>query len=51
MNCIVCEGKQKYKCSKCRAPYCSVGCYQQHKEGCPGAVAKEENTHSKNIIV
>ena len=27
----------KYKCPKCRAPYCSVACCKQHKENCTAA--------------
>lgn len=33
--CIVCDAAgTKYKCSGCRAPYCSVACYGVHKTGC-----------------
>ncbi|XP_023162055.2 zinc finger HIT domain-containing protein 3 [Drosophila hydei] len=33
MECISCATiTNKYKCSKCLAPYCSVNCYKKHKE-------------------
>ncbi|KPI95614.1 Zinc finger HIT domain-containing protein 3 [Papilio xuthus] len=32
MICIQCSHSAKYKCPKCRQPYCSVGCYKIHKE-------------------
>ena len=35
----------RYKCPKCLAPYCSVICYRQHKEVCPG---KKETTDEAN---
>ena len=38
MNCVVCQNNKKYKCSKCRAPYCSVLCYKQHQDSCKGEV-------------
>ncbi|DBA02038.1 TPA: hypothetical protein N0F65_000285 [Lagenidium giganteum] len=31
--CQVCEQEpSKYKCPKCRAPYCSAACYKKHNE-------------------
>ncbi|KAI7892185.1 uncharacterized protein EV154DRAFT_505908 [Mucor mucedo] len=31
--CKICEKEQsKYKCPKCRAPYCSLVCFKKHKE-------------------
>ncbi|KAI8636799.1 hypothetical protein BD408DRAFT_425508 [Parasitella parasitica] len=31
--CKVCEKEEsKYKCPQCRAPYCSLICYKEHKE-------------------
>ncbi|KAG2228859.1 hypothetical protein BDF21DRAFT_400600 [Thamnidium elegans] len=31
--CKICEKEEsKYKCPKCRAPYCSLVCFKQHKE-------------------
>ncbi|KAH8384649.1 hypothetical protein KR093_003975 [Drosophila rubida] len=33
MECVSCPNlTNKYKCSKCIAPYCSVACYKKHKE-------------------
>ncbi|CAH8495325.1 unnamed protein product [Schistosoma turkestanicum] len=34
--CAICSSEtSKYKCSKCIAPYCSLPCYQKHKQsGC-----------------
>ncbi|KAH8413754.1 hypothetical protein KR222_007375 [Zaprionus bogoriensis] len=33
MECISCANKtNKYKCSKCLAPYCSVICYRAHRD-------------------
>lgn len=33
MECVSCTNiTNKYKCSKCSAPYCSLSCYQKHKE-------------------
>ncbi|KAL7736295.1 hypothetical protein ACLKA6_014773 [Drosophila palustris] len=32
MECVSCANvTNKYKCSKCLAPYCSLGCYKGHK--------------------
>ena len=56
MNCVVCQGKHKYKCSKCRAPYCSVTCCQTHNQHCLGmapapAVAPVAQQQEEDIIV
>ncbi|EDV98174.1 zinc finger HIT domain-containing protein 3 [Drosophila grimshawi] len=33
MACVSCSvNTNKYKCSKCLAPYCSVECYKKHKQ-------------------
>ena len=32
--CVVCLEKPKYRCPTCRVPYCSVPCFQKHKEQC-----------------
>lgn len=38
--CVVCGSDDgKYKCPKCREPYCSVKCCREHKEKCPVLVA------------
>mmetsp|Transcript_32703 Transcript_32703/g.47323 ORF Transcript_32703/g.47323 Transcript_32703/m.47323 type:complete len:260 (-) Transcript_32703:357-1136(-) len=35
VNCSICHTAiGKYKCPKCRAPYCSVACCKSHKESC-----------------
>lgn len=33
----MCRGNHKYKCSKCRSPYCSIPCYKTHQQSCAGA--------------
>jgi len=38
MNCVICRANKKYKCSKCRMPYCSSQCYQVHRNCCVGEV-------------
>lgn len=31
--CLVCEKlESKYKCPKCKVPYCSIACFKAHKE-------------------
>ncbi|XP_042548922.1 zinc finger HIT domain-containing protein 3 [Dipodomys spectabilis] len=32
--CVICLEKPKYRCPACRVPYCSVTCFQKHKEQC-----------------
>lgn len=32
--CVICSEKPKYRCPACRVPYCSVTCFQKHKEQC-----------------
>ncbi|XP_038943582.1 zinc finger HIT domain-containing protein 3 isoform X2 [Rattus norvegicus] len=32
--CVICSEKPKYRCPACRVPYCSVACFQKHKEQC-----------------
>ncbi|CAH6775839.1 zinc finger HIT domain-containing protein 3 [Phodopus roborovskii] len=32
--CVICLEKPKYRCPACRVPYCSVTCFQTHKEQC-----------------
>jgi len=34
MSCVVCIEPSKYSCPRCRARYCSVGCFQKHKLTC-----------------
>ena len=39
-QCEVCKDKEsRYKCPKCRTPYCSVACFKQHKDS-PSCVAE-----------
>ena len=41
--CIECEKpNSNYKCPKCRALYCSVGCFKKHKLNCSCGAAKTE---------
>ena len=38
--CIVCgetDLSKKYRCPKCRSPYCSLQCYKSHKGVCTSA--------------
>ncbi|XP_013374793.1 PREDICTED: zinc finger HIT domain-containing protein 3 isoform X1 [Chinchilla lanigera] len=32
--CVICLETPKYRCPTCRVPYCSVTCFQKHKEQC-----------------
>ena len=54
LGCGVCGGDDgKYKCPKCRLPYCSVKCCKEHKEKCPlghGEIKKtiENNSSAQN---
>lgn len=32
--CVICLEKPKYRCPACCVPYCSVTCFQKHKEQC-----------------
>lgn len=41
--CCVCGSNEgKYKCPKCRAPYCSVNCSKIHRRQCSGEVVEEQ---------
>ncbi|XP_017961976.1 zinc finger HIT domain-containing protein 3 [Drosophila navojoa] len=47
MECVSCASiTNKYKCSKCLAPYCSVNCYKTHKESpeCAERTAARQTT-------
>jgi hypothetical protein len=38
-GCVACGSadlSKRYKCPKCRSPYCSLGCSNHHKEKCSG---------------
>ncbi|KAM7333999.1 hypothetical protein ACRRTK_007319 [Alexandromys fortis] len=41
--CVVCLEKPKYRCPACRVPYCSVACFQKHKEQCSPETCPVEN--------
>ncbi|CAO2644643.1 Zinc finger HIT domain-containing protein 3 [Lemmus lemmus] len=41
--CVVCLEKPKYRCPACRVPYCSVACFQKHKEQCSPETRPVEN--------
>jgi hypothetical protein len=44
-GCIECSSEdlsKKYKCPKCRSPYCSLACYKLHKDSCSQVVMKEK---------
>ncbi|XP_040125031.1 zinc finger HIT domain-containing protein 3 isoform X3 [Ictidomys tridecemlineatus] len=30
--CVICSEKPKYRCPACCVPYCSVTCFQKHKD-------------------
>lgn len=55
-GCGVCGGDEsKYKCPKCRLPYCSVKCCKEHKEKCPALIQDEtkktiENNDSNSSV-
>ncbi|KAG8234098.1 hypothetical protein J437_LFUL014848 [Ladona fulva] len=45
IKCKLCSiEKPKYKCPSCRIHYCSIPCYQQHKNSCcsPAKDSKDE---------
>jgi hypothetical protein len=45
-GCIACGSSdlsKKYKCPKCRSPYCSLECSKVHKETCTGVAAPPAN--------
>ncbi|TDL24287.1 hypothetical protein BD410DRAFT_820434 [Rickenella mellea] len=54
-NCQICNTVQsKYTCSTCRALYCSVACYKQHKsDSCTttGASGKPEDGHNAALLL
>ncbi|XP_036054267.1 zinc finger HIT domain-containing protein 3 [Onychomys torridus] len=41
--CVICLEKPKYRCPVCRVPYCSVTCFQKHKEQCNPEIRPVEN--------
>ncbi|XP_005076970.1 zinc finger HIT domain-containing protein 3 [Mesocricetus auratus] len=41
--CVICLEKPKYRCPACRVPYCSVTCFQKHKEQCNPETRPAEN--------
>jgi len=48
MACGVCDdGVAKYKCPKCRFPYCSVKCCKEHKESCPALKSTDGSSYDK----
>lgn len=48
-RCGVCGGDEsKYKCPKCRLPYCSVKCCKEHKEKCPALIQDETKETTDN---
>ncbi|XP_030554372.1 uncharacterized zinc-finger protein C4F10.19c isoform X3 [Drosophila novamexicana] len=53
MECVSCASiTDKYKCSKCLAPYCSVNCYKEHKtqpECTEIAAVKQAPQPAKNV--
>jgi len=48
IGCGVCGAEDgKYKCPKCRLPYCSVKCCKDHKKQCPALInINQESTSS-----
>ncbi|XP_032768580.1 zinc finger HIT domain-containing protein 3 [Rattus rattus] len=42
--CVICSEKPKYRCPACRVPYCSVACFQKHKEQCNSEVRPVEKS-------
>ncbi|XP_034476612.1 zinc finger HIT domain-containing protein 3 [Drosophila innubila] len=52
MECVSCANvTNKYKCSKCLAPYCSLCCYQKHKEStqCEEVARSQETTRHQQL--
>jgi hypothetical protein len=48
-ECQVCSSSSsKYKCAKCRVPYCCVKCYSTHKDICAGKEQKRSDLESTN---
>ncbi|ERE77983.1 zinc finger HIT domain-containing protein 3 [Cricetulus griseus] len=41
--CVICLEKPKYRCPACRVPYCTVTCFQKHKEQCNPETRPVEN--------
>ncbi|KAL1779373.1 zinc finger protein HIT domain-containing protein 3 [Sigmodon hispidus] len=41
--CVICLEKPKYRCPACRVPYCSLTCFQKHKEQCNPETRPVEN--------
>jgi len=47
--CAVCgKADGKYKCPKCRAPFCCVQCSKDHKNTCPALVSSDDKTNNNN---
>ncbi|XP_016040993.1 zinc finger HIT domain-containing protein 3 isoform X2 [Erinaceus europaeus] len=40
--CMVCLEKPKYRCPSCIGPYCSVTCFQEHREHCHPETQREK---------
>ena len=48
-TCTVCSAEQpKYKCPKCRFPYCSIDCCRKHKEVCGTVTEKQQSSGNTN---
>ncbi|KAK3257366.1 hypothetical protein CYMTET_33544 [Cymbomonas tetramitiformis] len=51
-SCGVClQNPSKYKCPKCRIPYCSVECCKKHKESPCVAPASEQGPRAPSLPV
>ncbi|KAL1451831.1 hypothetical protein WDU94_006169 [Cyamophila willieti] len=49
IKCEICQKEnKKYKCPHCEIPYCSIQCFQTHKEVCSTIKASCENDMSTN---
>ena len=51
-ECTICSSpSSKYKCAKCRVPYCCVKCYSVHKEVCCAGEGQELRKSEESTTV
>ncbi len=52
-RCCVCHGNdlsKKYRCPKCRSPYCSLNCFKEHKAICANVTQLIKNDTSQTPL-
>ena len=50
-SCVECEvSNAKYKCPKCRVPYCSVTCSRTHKSTCSGSEKELKQQQQQQLV-